>query len=251
MWSGRVGLSCAPVPSHPSCSEPNLGIKSLDNPAQVMKESIHWAAVVINDVIIVCSFFIQTQVVLVNRTDIRVGESTSCADWVTLYLSCVTALGPLDQSSMGGPSPGLHGPRHQVPDVSVARDRWQQGHHLWECHVGSTPPTSSPPMTRWPTPHRCTPDLQIHWLAVTLVPLIQQISSAPPNLTRQTKAMKILPTCTGIRERGNKLLWEHFYNNNKKKFFLFGQITIKCVLQTSRSLSEGLRFCWVSERKCK
>lgn len=63
------------------------------------------------------------------------------------------------------------------------------------------------------------------------------VFSAPPNVTKQTKATKILPTSKEIREWGNKLLQERFYNYGKNKFFLFFQITIKCVLKTSRSLS--------------
>ncbi|XP_069033858.1 sodium- and chloride-dependent creatine transporter 1 isoform X1 [Embiotoca jacksoni] len=49
------------------------------------------------------------------------------------------ALGPPDHSRVGGPPPGVHGPRHQVPDLAVARHRRQQGHHLRERHVGRTP----------------------------------------------------------------------------------------------------------------
>lgn len=68
---------------------------------------------------------------------------------------CFSAVGPLDQTGVGHPPPGVHGPWHQISWLAVAWHRWQQGDHLRKCHVDWTPP--APPATRWPTPRHHPP----------------------------------------------------------------------------------------------
>lgn len=68
-------------------------------------------------------------------------------DHFNVSLVFATALGSPDHSCVGAPSPRVHGPWHEVADFTLPWLWWQQGHHLWECYVSSSPSTPSPPTT--------------------------------------------------------------------------------------------------------